>query len=292
MASKLTLFSALLASHVFSQQTGTGTPEVHPLLPSWECTVKGGCVQKNTSVVLDSDYRWVHASNGANCKTDGLNSTLCPDAKTCSANCALEGVDYTGSGVVTSGSELTLHLFVNRTTGASLASPRVYLLANETTYDMFSLLNKEFTFDVDVSKLPCGTNGALYFSEMEAAGGRSTLNPAGAEYGTGYCDAQCPSPPFINGEVRSFSVTTARYADLSRPTLRNTAPVATKWTSGKPTVAPRLTPRTPATRQASTSAKARSAARETSTEAFVTETGATSIHIVLASTRTTRRTRR
>ncbi|RMX97416.1 hypothetical protein D0867_12788 [Hortaea werneckii] len=34
---------------------------------------------------------------------------------------------------------------------------------------------------------------------MEADGGRSHLNPAGATYGTGYCDAQCPNLPWING---------------------------------------------------------------------------------------------
>merc|ERR1719331_2141043 len=31
-------------------------------------------------------------------------------------------------------------------------------------------LNKEFTFDVDVSTLECGLNGAVYFVEMEANG--------------------------------------------------------------------------------------------------------------------------
>lgn len=31
---------------------------------------------------------------------------------------------------------------------------------------MFKPLNKEFTFDVDVSNLECGINGALYFVEM------------------------------------------------------------------------------------------------------------------------------
>lgn len=206
MASRLVLISAVWASSAVAQQIGTNTPETHPLLPTWECTIKGGCVQKNTSVVLDSDYRWIHGANGTSCKAEGLDPTLCPDAKTCAANCALEGVDYPSSGIVANGSELTLRLFVNRTsggrtTGASLAAPRVYLLENETTYDMFSLLNREFTFDVDVSKLPCGTNGALFFSEMEADGGQSALNPAGARYGTGYCDAQCPSLPFINGEA-------------------------------------------------------------------------------------------
>ena len=38
---------------------------------------------------------------------------------------------------------------------------------------MSNLLNKEFTFDVDVSSLDCGLNGALYFVEMEADGGKS-----------------------------------------------------------------------------------------------------------------------
>merc|ERR1719211_170342 len=57
---------------------------------------------------------------------------------------------------------------------------------------MFYLPNKEFTFDVDVSNLPCGLNGALYFVEMDEAGGKYPTNTAGASYGTGYCDAQCP----------------------------------------------------------------------------------------------------
>jgi len=46
--------------------------------------------------------------------------------------------------------------------------------------------------DVDVSNLPCGLNGAVYFSEMEADGGagKYPTNKAGAKYGTGYCDSQ------------------------------------------------------------------------------------------------------
>jgi len=68
---------------------------------------------------------------------------------------------------------------------------------------MFKLKNREFTFDVDASKLPCGLNGALYFVEMDADGGKSRhpKNEAGAKYGTGYCDAQCPHDlKWINGE--------------------------------------------------------------------------------------------
>ncbi|KAK0621815.1 endoglucanase EG-1 precursor [Bombardia bombarda] len=204
MAARLILLSAILAASAVAQQIGKATPEVHPLLPTWECTLAGGCVEKSTSLVLDSEYRWTHTAEGTNCKANGLNPTICPDAKTCSSACVLEGANYTTSGISTNGSELTLHLFVNTSTSSSsptLASPRVYLLANDSTYDMFSLLGKEFTFDVDVSHLPCGTNGALYFSEMSPTGGQSTLNPAGAAYGTGYCDAQCPTPAFINGEA-------------------------------------------------------------------------------------------
>ena len=41
-------------------------------------------------------------------------------------------------------------------------------------------------------------------TEMNETGARGGLNPAGARYGTGYCDAQCPKLPFINGVVSVF----------------------------------------------------------------------------------------
>lgn len=78
---------------------------------------------------------------------------------------------------------------------------RTYMM-NGDKYEIFKLKNKEFSFDVDVSNLPCGVNGALYFVEMEADGGQSkeSTNKAGATYGTGYCDAQCPHDlKFISG---------------------------------------------------------------------------------------------
>lgn len=65
-------------------------------------------------------------------------------------------------------------------------------------------IRTEFTFDVDMSKLPCGLNGAVYFSAMDADGGMSKYknNKAGAKYGTGYCDSQCPQDiKFINGQA-------------------------------------------------------------------------------------------
>ena len=60
----------------------------------------------------------------------------------------------------------------------------------------------------DVSNLPCGLNGALYFVAMDADGGMAkySTNKAGAKFGTGYCDSQCPRDlKFINGQVRLHS---------------------------------------------------------------------------------------
>ena len=51
----------------------------------------------------------------------------------------------------------------------------LFFLFSGDKYYMFKLLNKEFTFDVDVSQLPCGLNGALYFVEMQEDGGRDNL---------------------------------------------------------------------------------------------------------------------
>jgi cellulose 1,4-beta-cellobiosidase len=124
---------------------------------------------------------------------------------TCAANCALDGADYEGTyGITASGNALTLK-FVTNSAQKNVGS-RVYLMASETEYQMFKVLNQEFTFDVDVSNLPCGINGALYFSQMDADGGmaRFPTNKAGAKYGTGYCDSQCPRDiKFINGVANS-----------------------------------------------------------------------------------------
>ena len=51
---------------------------------------------------------------------------------------------------------------------------RLYLLdSSSNKYEKLQLLNKEFTFDVKVSELDCGLNGALYLVEMDADGGMS-----------------------------------------------------------------------------------------------------------------------
>jgi cellulose 1,4-beta-cellobiosidase len=79
----------------------------------------------------------------------------------------------------------------------------MYMMQDASNYEMFRLRGKEFTFDVDVSQLPCGVNGALYFVEMSQNGDQyQGNNAAGAKYGTGYCDAQCPHDvKFMNGKA-------------------------------------------------------------------------------------------
>lgn len=149
-----------------AQQPGTVTPEVHPQLTTSKCTTAGGCVVQNTSVVLDFGYRWLHTADYESCTTSGgINSTLCPDEATCAKNCVVEGANYTQSGISTSGSSMTMSQYIPSSSGVSNASPRVYLLDNESQdYVSFQLLGQEFTFDVDLSTLPCGENGALYLS--------------------------------------------------------------------------------------------------------------------------------
>jgi cellulose 1,4-beta-cellobiosidase len=123
---------------------------------------------------------------------------------TCAANCAIDGADYEGVYGISTPENGALRLnFVTKGDGVNVGS-RVYLMAGEDKYRLFNLLNKEFTMDVDVSKLPCGVNGAVYFSEMDEDGGLSRFegNKAGAKYGTGYCDSQCPQDiKFIDGEA-------------------------------------------------------------------------------------------
>lgn len=205
MLSTLLAATSLLAA-VKAQQVGTNTPEVHPPLTVSKCTASG-CTTSTQSIVVDANWRWLHSTTGTtNCYTGNTwDATLCPDAVTCATNCALDGADYAGTyGITTTGNALRLN-FVTSAAQVNIGS-RSYLMAagSTTSYQMLQLLGQEFTFDVDVSNLPCGLNGALYFSEMDADGGlaRWPANKAGAKYGTGYCDAQCPQDiKFIDGQV-------------------------------------------------------------------------------------------
>ncbi|KAG8764648.1 Exoglucanase 1 [Ceratobasidium sp. 428] len=202
----IVLLFPLLFGLVHGQLAGTLVAETHPLIPWQKCTKAGGCITQSGKIVLDANWRWLHNNGGyTNCHTaNAWDSALCPDPLTCSRNCAFEGADYSGTyGITAKGNALTLK-FVTPSSSVANVGSRVYLLASDTTYQMFKLKNQEFTFDVDLSNVPCGVNGALSFTGMAADGGMSTYpnNKAGAKYGTGYCDATCPKNQlFINGEA-------------------------------------------------------------------------------------------
>jgi cellulose 1,4-beta-cellobiosidase len=189
----------LVASAAKAQQAGTNTPEQPLNLNIQSCAAGGTCNNENTLVTLDSNWRWTHHINDyVNCYTgNAWDQTFCPDADTCTENCALDGVaqaDWAGTyGVTATGNQLSLKFVTNGPFSKNIGS-RTYLLENPTTYKMFRLLNKEFSFDIDDHELDCGLNGALYLIEMDPDGGmaKHPTNKCGAKYGTGYCDAQCP----------------------------------------------------------------------------------------------------
>lgn len=205
-----TLVASLLSLSTFirAQQVGNLTAEVQPKLDMHVCTKTGGCVKSCNHVTIDANWRPFHAASGNTTRkcladTGSWDPELCPDGVLCGKNCALEGVDYAQDlGVTSNGKALKLKLVTNGNVGS-----RLYLLDRTGKYVMFKLKNQEFSFDVNVSELPCGVNGALYLSEMDADGGASPSNQAGSTYGTGYCDAQCPTgEKFIGGKVCDFII--------------------------------------------------------------------------------------
>lgn len=197
-----------LAVSCLGQQAGTETAEVHLGMSMQNCE-SGSCTTEQTKIVMDVNWRWTHEKDGyTNCYTGNTwDQTFCPDAATCTQNCVVDGIDqasYSGTyGITATGDSLTLKLVTQGPYSTNIGS-RVYLMADDTKYRMFNLKNREFSIDVDSSNLPCGLNGAMYFVEMEEDGGASTYGNAGAAYGLGYCDAQCPHDmKFIAGQANS-----------------------------------------------------------------------------------------
>lgn len=199
LASGLTLLATAAA-----QQVGTEQPETHPAL-NWQDCSSGSCQEVSASVVIDANWRWVHELDGyENCYDGNVWTDKCSSAEDCATNCAVEGADYQATyGITSSGDALTLKFTQEDDYGTNVGS-RVYLMNGEDKYQMFTLMDNEFAFDVDLSTVECGMNSALYFVPMKEDGGAGdeANNAAGAKYGLGYCDAQCARDlKFINGKV-------------------------------------------------------------------------------------------
>jgi len=198
---------AACAGVAAAQSAGSLTKESHPRMDYAHCT-ESGCKAHSRKVTIDSNWRWTHKTGETtNCYTGNLwDESICPDPVTCAKNCEIDGADkeYEGTyGVfANAGRDLTLKFVTEGPYSTNVGSRLFMLDSDEESYKLFRLKNREFTFDVNVSNLPCGLNGALYFVAMDQDGGKAkhSHNTAGAKYGTGYCDAQCPHDiKWING---------------------------------------------------------------------------------------------
>ncbi|KAL1799481.1 hypothetical protein ACET3X_003518 [Alternaria dauci] len=202
--SAVAVILAFCANRASGWVIGKEQTETHPKMTWQRCTGKGGssCTNVNGEIVIDANWRWLHSVGGYTNCFDGneWNTTACPDNAACTKNCAIEGSDYRGTyGITTSGNSLTLK-FITKGQYSTNIGARTYLMKDANNYEMFNLIGNEFTFDVDLSQLPCGLNGALYFVSMPQKG----HGTPGAKYGTGYCDAQCARDlKYIDGQANA-----------------------------------------------------------------------------------------
>ena len=202
--SVFSLVGAMLLAGSSNALTPSEKPEVHPQVTTYRCTLADGCTPKTNFLVADALSHRVYQRDNPeeNCGNWGNAppADVCPDEETCHEACMIDGMsleDYARQGVITYDTSVYLTM-INHL--GDQVSPRVYLLDEEDfDYEMLYLNGQEFSFEVDMESLPCGMNSALYTDEMYVDGNRGELNPTGATYGQGYCDAQCYTTPFING---------------------------------------------------------------------------------------------
>merc|ERR1719265_236419 len=175
----------------------------------WNQNGQRECTEEAKSIALDSNWRWTHkAGETTNCYTDdSWDSSVCPDGETCARNCAAGAVNqktWEGTyGIKQNGNGVDVGFVTQGPYSVNVGS-RSYVMENDHEYKLFNMLQKEISFDVDVSNMPCGTNSAIYFSEMDKTGNAGPTNKAGAAYGTGYCDGQCARDlKWVNGKANS-----------------------------------------------------------------------------------------
>lgn len=231
----LAQFSLLVANAQLPGELGI---EFHPPLPLTVCTAPGVCEAQEKSAVLDQNWRWLHKQGGFTpcennaawkCGKEGTDNPI-----DCAKSCVLEAVDkkklnddygvsiesvpsVLEDGVQEDALRLSFYSANKKGPDGKTPAPdytptRFYMMnsanadGDDEEYELLKLKNKEFTFTVDVSTLTCGLNGALYLVEMSATGNKGETNTAGAKFGTGYCDAQCPiDMKFVDGQANNYS---------------------------------------------------------------------------------------
>jgi len=205
--------TASLLSFAAGQQAGTN--DENYLMPltlqecRWNSHGQRECDTQQKSMSLDSNWRWTHkAGETSNCYTDSeWDMSVCTDGETCAKACAAGAVNqetWEGTyGVKQNGNGVDVGFVTQGPYSVNVGS-RSYLMQDDREYKLFSMLQKEISFEVDLSNMPCGTNAAIYFSEMEKTGNMGGDNAAGAPYGTGYCDGQCARDlKWVNGKANS-----------------------------------------------------------------------------------------
>lgn len=168
-----------------AQGLGQYELEIHPNITWSRCSGTGGnnCSTVSAELTLDSNYRWIHVKDGyQNCYDGNVwNTRACANSTDCTKSCVLEGADYkTVYGVNATKDSVALK-FVTKIEYSQNVGSKVHLMKDADNYEMFNLIGSEFSFDVDVSNLPCGVMGGLYFVAMPQTG----FGKAGARYGTG-----------------------------------------------------------------------------------------------------------
>ena len=184
----LSLFLSSILPSVSALTAGTTKPNTLLPLP-----IKINGVQQDTYIALDANWRWIHQKGSFdNCFTDSWVKKYCPDSETCSKNCQIEGITIeewaAPYGVSVNKDTLSLQYVTEGPYGTNVGS-RMYIVdSSKKKYVGFDLRNKEFSFTVDVSQLPCGLNGAVYFTEMPLESPYAGID---SSYGVNYGDAQC-----------------------------------------------------------------------------------------------------
>jgi len=124
------------------------TAENHPQLSWSTCTAPGQCQAQAGKVTIDANWRWTHMKGETtNCYTGNTwNTTICPDAQTCSQNCV--GVCRCSAtyGVHTNGDELQLD-FVTEGEYSTNVGSRTFLLMRDDTPTTTSSLTMWMTLN-------------------------------------------------------------------------------------------------------------------------------------------------
>ncbi|KAH9820043.1 family 7 glycoside hydrolase [Melampsora americana] len=208
------LLTLLVTAGLLTSQIYTSSIESQPRLNYEECTKAAGCKKIEATVTVDIHWRKFPLKENPeiSCLENGSwNPKFCPNQDECLKNCEVGGIDNYEeyAGVYNSNqsdNKVNMKFLVSedKKTKKKNIGSRLYHLGQDGQYVLYKLKGQEISFDVDLSRLTCGMNGALYLSEMSSDGGSNNqafMNTKynGSYYGTGYCDAQCPSDSAFNG---------------------------------------------------------------------------------------------